>query len=172
MTAHLLPLASPVATIIAAIAALAVTWRLGRGQLQIAKQQADIAFDRLRFDLFEKRYAILTAIKDLLKYLVNLPRDENIDASMVVKYYVVLDEALFFFPDDFCVFLQTVRDACQLYCETRDQNRGEPNSPQWMESAREIARQQTQLAQYHRDMPVYFAHVMKFEQLTRPSSPT
>ena len=92
---NLLPLAGPIATIIAAVAAVFVTWRLGRGQLQIArqqveiaqqqattsrhqaeiaKQQAAIAFDRLRFDLFEKRYAIFTAIKELLKYLVNLPR--------------------------------------------------------------------------------------------------
>jgi hypothetical protein len=190
---NLLPLAGPIATIIAAVAAVFVTWRLGRGQLQIARQQVEIAqqqattsrhqaeiakqlaaiaFDRLRFDLFEKRYAIFTAIKELLKYLVNLPRAESIDALTVVKYFVILDEAPFFFPEAFCVFLQTVKDACQLYYETRNQNRGEPTSPQWVETAREIARQETQLAQYHRDMPVYFASVMKFEQLTRPPSPT
>jgi hypothetical protein len=64
--------AGPVATVIAAGAAVFVTWRLGRRQVAIAaqqattaelqaataRQQADTALDRLRYDLFEKRYKI------------------------------------------------------------------------------------------------------------------
>jgi hypothetical protein len=48
--------AGPVATIIAATVAVFFTWRLGRGQLQIARRQADTALDQLRYNLFEKRY--------------------------------------------------------------------------------------------------------------------
>ena len=57
--------AGPVATVTAASTAVFVTWRIGRTQAAIARQQADIAqqqadtaLDRLRFDLFDKRYSI------------------------------------------------------------------------------------------------------------------
>jgi hypothetical protein len=52
-------LAAPAATIVAASAAVFVTWRLGRDQLGIAKQQAttarqqaELAAVRLQHDLF------------------------------------------------------------------------------------------------------------------------
>jgi type II secretory pathway pseudopilin PulG len=75
---NLLPLAGPIATIIAAVAAVVVTWRLGRQQLRIAQQQAAIAhqqaetaLDRLRYDLFEKRYAIYDATRQLIRLTIN-----------------------------------------------------------------------------------------------------
>jgi len=66
-------LASPAATIVAAIAAVFVTWKLGTGQLAIARQQAEIAKQqasmasvRLQHDLFEKRIAVFDAARDLI----------------------------------------------------------------------------------------------------------
>jgi ABC-type Fe3+ transport system permease subunit len=40
---NIVSFAGPIATIIAAAAAVFVTWRIGQGQLSIAKQQATIA---------------------------------------------------------------------------------------------------------------------------------
>jgi len=70
---NLLTLAGPGATIVAAVAAVFVTWKLGQGQLAIARQQAEIAKQqasmaavRLQHDLFEKRIAVFNAAKDLI----------------------------------------------------------------------------------------------------------
>jgi hypothetical protein len=66
-------LAGPAATIIAASVAVYFTWRLGQGQLAIAKQQATIATQqakladiRLQHDLFDRRYAVYEAAQKLL----------------------------------------------------------------------------------------------------------
>lgn len=65
--------AAPVATIIAASVAVFVTWQLGRGQLRIAEQQANIARQqaklaavRLRHDLYDRRFAVFEYARDLI----------------------------------------------------------------------------------------------------------
>jgi hypothetical protein len=65
--------AGPAATIIAATVVVYFTWRLGQGQLEIAKQQATIAKQqaeladmRLQHDLFDRRYAVYEAAQKLL----------------------------------------------------------------------------------------------------------
>jgi hypothetical protein len=65
-------LAQPAATVIAAVAAVFVTWWLGNGQLRIAKQQAatarqqaELAAVRLQHDLFDRRFAIYEAAQKL-----------------------------------------------------------------------------------------------------------
>jgi hypothetical protein len=45
--------AAPVATVFAASVAAWIALRLGKGQVAIARSQADIARDKLKFDLFE-----------------------------------------------------------------------------------------------------------------------
>ena len=64
--------AGPVATVIAAGAAVVVTWRIGRRQLEIARAQALIAAQqerhaavRLQHDLFERRIEVFNAIRDV-----------------------------------------------------------------------------------------------------------
>jgi hypothetical protein len=63
----------PAATVMAATAAVFVTWRLGRGQLRIAEeqkriaqQQAELAAARLRHDLYDRRFAVYTATQELV----------------------------------------------------------------------------------------------------------
>jgi hypothetical protein len=70
--------AGPIATIVAAAAALAVTAFFNRRQTAIASTQRDIAAaqrdiaaDRLKVDLFEKRYEIYLAAKALLTCAIN-----------------------------------------------------------------------------------------------------
>ncbi len=92
-----------IATLVAA-AAVFVTWRLGKGQLTIAEQQArtakpqaDTAFDQLRYNLFEKRYAIYKDVQNLIKLTLNESYKEGFRAFDVSPHYVVMDEAIFFF---------------------------------------------------------------------------
>jgi uncharacterized ubiquitin-like protein YukD len=65
-------LAGTAATVIAAAAAVFVTWWLGNGQLRIAKQQAatarqqaELAAVRLQHDLFDRRFVIYEAAQKL-----------------------------------------------------------------------------------------------------------
>jgi hypothetical protein len=67
---NVVSLSGPAATIIAAAAAVFVTWRLGKGQLRIAKQQAatahqqaELAAIRLQHDLFDRRFTVYDATR-------------------------------------------------------------------------------------------------------------
>jgi hypothetical protein len=69
----LLQLASPIATIIAAGVVVYFTRQLGKGQLAVATRQADIAAQqarladvRLQHDLFDRRFEIYEAARNLL----------------------------------------------------------------------------------------------------------
>ncbi len=69
LTAHydvIKDFAAPVVTLIAAVIAGLITLTFSRAQTRVSRSQRDIALDRLKFDLFEKRYAIYDAAKSLL----------------------------------------------------------------------------------------------------------
>jgi hypothetical protein len=57
-------LTGPVATIIAAFAAVSVTWYPARHQKRIAEEQAHIAREKLRHDLYDRRFEIFSSIFD------------------------------------------------------------------------------------------------------------
>ncbi len=63
---NLLQLASPIATIIAAGAAVYVTWKIGTRQANIAEQQAKLADTRMRHDLYDRRFKIYEAARALV----------------------------------------------------------------------------------------------------------
>jgi hypothetical protein len=94
----------PLATITAALAATWITWSIGSRQLQIAKQQADTALGQLRYNLFEKQYAIYNCAMELIKLLENEAYKDEFNPTDVVTYLITLDEARFFFPGDVCNF--------------------------------------------------------------------
>lgn len=58
--------AGPIATIFAAIAAVGVTAYFAWHQKKIAKWQVDIAGEKLRHDLYDRRFAIYMAFHELL----------------------------------------------------------------------------------------------------------
>src|SRR6266446_1805729 len=97
--------AGPVATVIAAIAAVSVTYHFGKHQVRIAEAQAataksqrDIAYDRLKYDLFEKRYEIYLAAKKLIEYTSQFRKRGDMFNPSVMELKVKLIEARFFFP--------------------------------------------------------------------------
>jgi hypothetical protein len=69
--------AGPIATVLAAGAAVLVTWKLGKARVGIAKSQADtaqaqrdIAFDKLKHDLFKERCDVYTAAKGIMERII------------------------------------------------------------------------------------------------------
>jgi len=93
--------AGPGATVAAAVTAAIITWLFGLRQSKIAQQQADTALDQLRYNLFEKRYAIYDSAKELIKLLIGEGMKQDFTAFKVIPHYVILEEARFFFPTIF-----------------------------------------------------------------------
>lgn len=86
----------PIATIFAAIIAVLVTGTLGIAQWRIARAQKDIAYDKLKLDLFDKRYAIYLAAAELSRALS--PSYKRIPYEEFGKLQYTLQQAEFFFP--------------------------------------------------------------------------
>jgi hypothetical protein len=111
-------LAGPVATIIAAFAALGVTYRFGKQQVGIAKAQAAtaegqrrIAAARLNFDLHEKRYAVFEVAK---RVLVEVVQDEYVDAKQVMEFNIATADAPFLFEQDIVDYLEGYERKCSV----------------------------------------------------------
>jgi hypothetical protein len=102
----------PLATIVAAGAATFITYRLGRYQLDIAAAQAktsdaqreiaqsqrDIAYDKLKHDLFDKRYEVYLTAKAMIEAVSKQNFVEGPGDPQFREMRVKLSEARFFFP--------------------------------------------------------------------------
>jgi hypothetical protein len=117
--------AGPVATIFAATVAACVAAYFARQQWKTAQQQADTAMDQLRFNLFEKRYAVYDAIRQLMALTVNQPTLPDFDQRFQ-RHSFVVDEAKFFFSSVTCEWLEIVRADCKAL-RVADEKRADAN---------------------------------------------
>jgi hypothetical protein len=62
--------AGPIATITAALVALSVTWYFAWHQKKVAKEQAFIAREKLRLDLYNRRFEIFSSIFDFYNAMI------------------------------------------------------------------------------------------------------
>lgn len=125
-------LAGPLATIIAAVAAVFVTLRLGLIQARIAEAQKNIALDKLKLDVFSKRYEIYTATRAVIEHV---KRDDL--ASSDPKWRTLgqkLGEGCFFFDEPTQVFIREVWTVSDRLLLTRDQRDilAESNNDEWL----------------------------------------
>jgi hypothetical protein len=102
---NLVTLAGPAATIIAAIAAVSVTGYFAWHQKEIAKQQANTALDQLRYNLFEKRYAIHEAARKAIEIAFERCDDDHMPVELYALF-LKFDESRFFFSEKICLFLE------------------------------------------------------------------
>src|SRR5271165_3612974 len=84
--------ASPVVTLITAFIAAGITIAFAFTQANIARSQRDIALDKLKFDLFEKRYTIYAATKQLLEHVVLIHDLDKSEPTKIRSLYIALDE--------------------------------------------------------------------------------
>jgi type II secretory pathway pseudopilin PulG len=157
--------AGPVATIIASITAAVITWRFASWQARIAQQQADTAkqqastaFDQLRYNLFEKRFALYNTARELIALVVNA---SNPQGSDVVPLHAKLNEAEFFFSRDICDWLRALREDCNNLLVLRSTEHL-PGAP-----AGEIANRSTRLTDALIEMPRRFENELGFRHVTR-----
>jgi len=174
--------AGPIATVLAAAAAVFVTWRLGKEQVRIAQSQAetaraqgeiaksqrDIAFDKLKHDLFRQRYEIYTAAKEIMERIIWTGTDRPIDDNELLNMRIKLDEGRFFFPekevrlfemiDQLTTQHEVARAKWLRFKDTDDHIR--------LQQSDVMADAVIRLSDIHRQFPELMKEEMEFSQLT------
>jgi hypothetical protein len=89
--------AGPAVTMFAALVAASITWFFARAQYRVAATQKNIALDKLKFDVFERRYQIYSAAKELCQLLLGKGNVEDAEFDRMYALFVTLDEARFYF---------------------------------------------------------------------------
>jgi len=161
--------ASPIATTFAAIVAAAITYFFNRAQTRLAETQADVAVEKLRLDLFDKRYALYTAARHLIDYLAVQNDYEKVDYMKVRSFYVTLDEARFFLPDSVRKFLSELHQTSESFLKVlADRSKLSPDDDKaWRTTAVDAAANSAKLRDMYAKLPSIFEEALAFKQITR-----
>lgn len=166
--------AGPVAAIIGATVAGTIAFIFGRAQKQIAASQRDIALDKLKYDLFERRYAIYSSLRELLSHVANAPDLENIKLAKMNELIAVIEEAHFFFPSDVVKHIDLLRALITViivHFKAR-QDINIDDTEKWKAMADTLTEDTIKLTQYYAELPARFAGALRFDQLVRkPQQP-
>jgi hypothetical protein len=105
--------AGPAATIVAAFAAVFVTWRLGRAQYRvaadqakIAQLQADLATVRLQHDLFDRRYEIFEIV---FLFILEIIQHNDMSEEGMRKFVRGTTKAPFLFDQEMTDYFEELR---------------------------------------------------------------
>ena len=158
--------AGPGATFIAAATAAVITWKFNRAQRDIAQSQRDIAFDRLKYDLFERRYELNDMVRRLFESLGKCTDPAN-DADMNMMRLRIRTEPRYFFPQNVAEKFREFERVVQQYLQaqvTRDQyGEQEPERREWAIKMNEASMELLDLLEkIHQAM----GHELAFSQLT------
>jgi hypothetical protein len=161
--------AGPVATTIAAIAAIVVTQRFNKRQLEVSSCQRDIALDKLKFDLFELRYGIYLAAKSLIEYVSTHHELDGVDSNHVRSLYVKLDEARFFFDKETIKFMQEIVTTTEKRFELMRQRdlADIDNEDVWSKLVDGLTGCDISLRELYAEAPEVFEASLRFDQLTK-----
>lgn len=89
----------PTATIMAALVAVLVTGYFGWHQRKIAKRQAEIASEKLRLDLYNRRFEVFSSIFDFYEAMISWDgRPEHLKARS--KFFRAYQESAFLFAKE------------------------------------------------------------------------
>jgi hypothetical protein len=112
--------AGPIATVIASVTAAIVALRMGRTQADISKSQLRTAHEKLRLDLFEKRYAVYTAARDLISVIL---RDGDLNDADLRKFYIGTADASFLFHHEVVAYLSRLKNRSTLICLNQNERK-------------------------------------------------
>jgi hypothetical protein len=161
--------AGVMATTLAATVAAAITYYFNRAQARIASTQADVAIERLKLDLFEKRYAIYSSAKQLVEYLV-LQNDFNkVDHMKVRSFYVTLDEGRFFLPDNVRKVLNELQGVSEDFLKVLGDrsNLDADDVETWRSAGEKAAAFHAKLREAYGKLPLAFEEALAFKQIKR-----
>ncbi|MHC2581344.1 hypothetical protein ACVI1J_006496 [Bradyrhizobium diazoefficiens] len=174
--------AGPMATVIASVTAGVVVIWFGTVQAGIARSQAatsaaqkdianaqlKIAFDKLKHDLFDKRYEIYLAAKGVIEAIFNHSPVNDADPALK-KLRLKLDEARFFFPPDTLAFCENIEKLVyEVLVASRAASGYSEDRPERHELRDQQAKGEIQLARIYEELAKRFERDLGFEQLTKP----
>ena len=99
--------AGPVATFIASVTAAWVTWHFGSWQAKIARQQADLAEERVKLDKFDRRFAVFDATRELIRIVM---QQSHADQEQIFDFRMKTRDAIFLFDDYLSTYLKEFAD--------------------------------------------------------------
>jgi hypothetical protein len=158
--------AGPFATVVAAILATAITAVFAVAQVRIAKSQKDIALDKLKFDLLERRYKIYDAAKNLIEYISSNRDTRKIDSNQIAELYVTIDEARFYFDPDIQIYLKALTyQAEKFLTELYERDNLSTEDPKWTAGGELLASRLALLRKMYSELPDKFERALGFTQL-------
>lgn len=165
------PSSSPrdIATTFAAAVAAGITYFFNKAQTRLAGTQADVAVENLKLNLFEKRYALYNAAKQLVEYLTVQNEFEKIDHMKIRSLYVILDEARFFLPDSVRKFLAELHQTSEVFLEVlaHRSNLSTDDDEKWRETADKATACSAKLRDMYAQLPTVFEKALAFKEVER-----
>ena len=173
--------AGPTATIIASGAATIIAWKFGsmqaeiaRGQArtaeaqrEIAKGQLEIAYDKLKHDLFQKRYEVYLAAKGVIEAIFQ-QSPINVGDPKIKELRLKLDEARFFFPPDTRALCENIEKHVYATMVANHAARGySEDRVERMELREKQSKAEIELANIYPELAQKFERDLGFEQLTK-----
>ena len=170
------------ATIIASVTAATITYKFGKAQQRIAGEQArtaaaqkDIAYDKLKWDLFGKRYEIYSTAGELIDHINSTTFDRPPGGPKIIAMMRKLDEARFFFPRPEAVVFATVAkwvEAHEVALSMRNLN--QDNEVIRIQAGEQAAAASKALSDLRVELPALMEKELGFAQVTsaaRPQNP-
>lgn len=172
--------AAPAATVIAAAVAIAVTYRFGKIQAGIAQSQArtaeaakeiarsqrDIAFDKLKYDLFDKRYEIYSTARELIEHISG-NKFEGVHDQRLREMRLKFDEAKFFFPSrETAIFATIEATAADYLVGEVERNFAEDDQAERFKAANKMTEALKTLVDIYARLPDLMKDELGFSQLT------
>ena len=134
----------------------------GKAQSETARSQRDIAFDKLKVDLFDRRYRIYTAARNVIEAIFNR-LDEDELSNIVLQESATLNEAVFFFSKEGREEVERILYMVERYFEYRKNSYGESGDVE--RDARMTLRELTEI---YNHLHIVFSEEIGFRQLTTP----
>jgi hypothetical protein len=175
--------AGPFATIVASVVGGWIAIRLGalqraiattqvkvqETQTVIAKYQSDIAYDRLKYDLFDKRYEIYSTAREIVKHIVITPFDNDGIDQKLKAMHNKLDEARFLFPPKETGIFHDIAALAEAHEAARLMKRRFPDSEDIrMQTADAAGKALQELVKIDDELPRLLEKELGFAQLTVP----
>jgi hypothetical protein len=161
----------PIAVIIASGAATWITYKLGNRQAKTAEAQRDIAYDKLKHDLFDKRYEIYQAAKRLIEAMFAAPPGDDVKRQTdpeIKRLRLKLDEARFFFPPDTRAYCETIeKHVYDLLVASHAAAGYSADHPEQERLREQQANAEMALAQIYEELAKKFERDLSFDQLTK-----
>lgn len=165
--------AGPVATVIAS----SVAGYFAYAQVQVARSQRNIAKDKLKYDLFEKRYAVYAAIRHITGNWMDFKKENGRLGKEVNNYISIVSEAQFFFDNRTMNQIDIINDkinhlttleAMQEALTHKYSAFSQDVTDQRIANSGKLVDAHKQLYEIHLQLPDKFASALAFEQLTKP----